>query len=262
MTFGELVTFDSYRDFKGYVINLDREHWRYAASRKNLTTLGFSNIIRWKATDYREEDVNTEIRSMGAQRLERFINDAEIALVLSHCRIWAHFLSGNDPYCLVFEDDVVGIPEFGKFADFADLKYGDFDILSFGGIFLDLTDMQGTRSFTDLTTVKKIQGSASYISGVSFWQSHAYMLSREGAYKALLNYSSWMSLDEYRQPQVDNYISNFRGLKVMLAANQDVGDSKGYSLANHTHHIYGDLSNRVCGILLQEKAFRSTIQNP
>jgi hypothetical protein len=84
-------------------------------------------------------------------------------------------------------------------------------------------------------------------------------MSREGAYKAMAGYPAWMNLEEYRQPQVDNYISNYRGFRVVLASNRKLGDPKGYSLSWQLHECYGDLSERVCGILLQEKNFKSTI---
>ena len=261
MTTTAQVTFDSYKDFKGYVINLDREHWRYDEAQCKLTELGFSNVVRWEATDYNREDVNTEVRRMGAKRLERFVNDAEIALVLSHYRVWANFLSGKEQYCLVFEDDVVGVPNFAAVADFNDLSYGDFDLLCFGGIFLDITDSSGSRSYTDLATVCNQQGDKSYVSNASFWQSHAYLISREGAYKLMAGYPIWMSLEESRQPQVDNYISNYRVPRTVLAVNRELGDPKGYSLSWQIHPEYGDLSKRVCGILLQEKSFKSTIFN-
>lgn len=261
MNIGDPVTFDSYRDVKGYVINLDRTRWRYNETRRKLTNLGFTNISRWEATDYKLENVVSELRILGATRLERFVNDAEIALVLSHYRIWANFLAGSDPYCLVFEDDVVGVKNFNELANFKAVKYGDFDILCFGGVYLDLTDVDGNRSHMDIGKAKELQGDGSCLKDVSFWHSHAYMISREGAYKALYGYPAWMSSDKYRQPQVDNYISNYRELKTLLAANRDIPDIHKYGLTDRRHPTYGWLADRVCGILLQERDYQSTIQN-
>jgi len=260
MKLAEPVTFHSYKDCLGYVINLDRERWRYDEAAKKLTQIGFSNLLRWQATDYKNYDVNTEVKRMGAKRLERFVNDAEIALVLSHWKVWAHFLASGEQYCLVFEDDVVGVQEFSDVADFNDLRYGDFDVLAFGGVFLDMTDTAGNRKFLNLSEAQASQRNRSYLQDCSFWQSHAYLISREGAYKALLGYPSWMSLEEYRQPQVDNYIANDRNLRTMLASNRNIGDVGEYSLSGVIHHTYGNLSDRLCGILLQEKNYKSTIQ--
>jgi hypothetical protein len=254
------VTFESYRDCKGYVINLAREDWKYREARRKLTDLGFSNISRWEATDYKKEDVNAEIRRMGAPRLERFVNDAEIALVLGHYRIWMHFLSTSDPYCMVFEDDVVGVEDFESVADFNDLTYKEFDILSFGGIYLDVPEEYGSRNYVSLAQAKERQGNKSYIKGSSFWQSHAYLITRSGAYKALYNYPDWASCEEYRQPQIDNYIANCRYLDVALACNQKIGDVTRYNLHKKYVHDYGMLADRFCGILLQENGYVSTIQ--
>lgn len=85
------VTFDSYKDIKGYVINLARERWRYDIARKELTDLGFTNIHRWEATDYNTEDVVSEMGLLGATRLDRFYNCAEMACLLSHFRAMYSF---------------------------------------------------------------------------------------------------------------------------------------------------------------------------
>lgn len=255
------VTFKSYRDFRGYVINLSREEWKYVEARRKLTSLGFSNIVRWEATDYKKEDVNAEIRRMGATRLERFVNDAEIALVLSHCRIWANFLASSEQYCLVFEDDVIGVENFEDLADFNDLSYGDFDILCFGGIYLDMPSVYGHRNYVSLSQAKERCGNKSYIKEASFWQSHAYLISRKGAYKALFNYPAWASLEEFRQPQIDNYIANFKGLDVVLASNQQIGNVYRYNLHEKDVWNYGPLAERFCGILLQESGYQSSIQS-
>ena len=132
---GKPVTFESYRDLKGYVINLNRERWRYDFARKELTGLGFTNIHRWEATDYHTEDVVTEMRTLGASRLDRFYNCAEMSCLLSHFRAIHDFLTGTDPHCLIFEDDVVAVPDFKDKRDFHDIQWGDFDLLSFGGPF-------------------------------------------------------------------------------------------------------------------------------
>jgi len=252
------VTFDSYRDIKGYVINLDRERWRYAAARKELVGLGFSNIERWSATDYHKEDVITEMRTLGSTRLDRFYNCAEMSCLLSHFRIFNHFLSGNDPYCLVFEDDVVAVPEFKELCDFNDIHYGEFDLLSFGGPYSGPdyaswkpgTTTWNTSNWEPLLEAERKR--ASHISNCCFWQSHAYMISRKGAYRLLQDYPAWGSSTEYRIPFMDVYMSSNRNIENKLVLNRNIENPAQYSIGDK----YGD---RFCGIMFQRAEFKSTI---
>jgi len=258
MQVGDLVTFESYRDVKGYVINLDRERWRYDVARKELVGLGFSNIERWSATDYKNEDVVTELKTLGATRLDRFYNCAEISCILSHFRVLQHFLSGTDPYCLVFEDDVVAIPEFKEVADFTDIRWGSFDLLSFGGPFAGPdyaswkpgTEAWKTSNLEPLRETERI--GASHVSNCCFWQSHAYMVSRKEAYRLLQDYPAWGSSDEYRIPFMDVYMSSNRNIQNKLICYRKIANPQQYSIGDK----YGD---RFCGIMFQRAEFKSTI---
>lgn len=246
------VTFDSYKNFKGYVINLERENARYDKTQQRLTQLGFSNIHRWEATDFKKEDVNAEVRRLGAGHLERFCNDAEIAVLLSHMKALANFISGREEYCLIFEDDVIAHPEFNRLADFHDIYYGDFDLLSFGGIFVGYD--KATLQCKDLTQVKKLQKKDTHVDNVVFWQAHAYMASRQFAYSALNRYREWTNTDEYHFPQWDEYFSRAPWFRTKLIANQTSSELSKYRL--HTVH-----PSKICGILFQDNDNTSTIQN-
>ena len=251
------VTFESYRDIKGYVINLDRERWRYDVARKELIGLGFTNIHRWKATDYTEEDVVAEMRQLGATRLDRFYNCAEMSCLLSHFRAMYDFLLSKDQYCLMFEDDVVAVPEFQQLRDFSDISWGDFDLLSFGGPFSgpDYASWTPGKNGWDTTNLEPLRlaekNKASHVSDCCFWQSHAYLLSRKGAYKLLQDYPAWASSAEYRIPFMDVYMSSNRNIRNKLIChkpqspeNYSLGDKFGY---------------RLRGIMFQRKEFKSTI---
>jgi len=252
------VTFDSYRDIKGYVINLDRERWRYDVARKELIGLGFSNIERWAATDYHKEDVVTEMRTLGSTRLDRFYNRAEMSCLLSHFRIFNHFLSGTDSHCLVFEDDVVAVPNFKSLCDFNDIYYGDFDLLSFGGPYSgpDYASWKpGTKAW-DTSNLEPLleaeRKGSSHVSNCCFWQSHAYLLSRKGAYRLLQDYPAWGSSNEYRIPFMDVYMSSNRNIQNKLVLNRNIENPAQYSIGDK----YGD---RFCGIMFQRAEFKSTI---
>ena len=251
------VTFDSYRDFKGYVINLNRERWRYDIARKELTGLGFTNIHRWEATDYHTEDVVTEMRTLGASRLDRFYNCAEMSCLLSHFRAMHDFLTGTDPYCLIFEDDVVAVPDFKDKRDFHDIQWGDFDLLSFGGPFAgpDYDSWTPGKNGWDTSNFEPLnhadaQG-ASHVSNCCFWQSHGYILSRRGAYKLLQDYPAWASSNEYRIPFMDVYMSSNRNIQNKLIA---------YKPENPEQYSLGaEFGYRLRGIMFQRKDFKSTI---
>jgi GR25 family glycosyltransferase involved in LPS biosynthesis len=254
---GQIVTFESYRDLKSYVINLEREHWRYDVARKELTGLGFSNIKRWNATDYLKEDVVTEMRKLGATRLDRFYNCAEMSCLLSHFRVMHNFLSGTDPYCLVFEDDVVAVPQFKKYRDFQDIKWGDFDLLSFGGPFAgpDYSSWTPNKNGWNSSNLEPLleaeKRGASHISNCCFWQSHAYIISRHGAYRLLQDYPAWSSSNEYRIPFMDVYMSSNRNIQNKLIY---------YRPENPEQYSIGDqFGDRFCGIMFQRKDFTSTI---
>ena len=260
MKYTECVTFESYRDFKGYVINLDREQHKYLNARKNLTKLGFSNIARWSATDYRQEDVDVELKNMGEVKLDKFVNNAEKALAISHYKIWTNFLASDEKYCLIFEDDVIGSENFKNYADFTDISYGDFDLLFFGGVFLSCLDHKNKKICTSLKEAKELQKNKSCIANPVFWQAHAYLISRKGAYKAVLGYPEWLSSKKKQMAAIDIYLANHEGLDILLSANQDIPNIGKYSLADHWYADYGAISERICGILLQEK-HESRVQN-
>lgn len=245
------VTFASYRDFKGYVISLDREKWRYEEARRKLTKAGFTNIERLSAIDYNTRDVNEEIRRMGARHLERFVSDAEIAVALSHFKAMHTFLAGPDEYCFIFEDDVIPVPDFRELSDFHDIHYGEFDLLCFGGaysapsyVFWGIDDASQLR--------QAHENNSTHINNCCFWQAHAYLINRKAAYKLLQDYGSWTRSEEYRHPHIDVYLSSHRGIKNKLICNQKISDVGQYMQGVKFAH-------RLCGIMFQEGDYDSTV---
>ncbi|MBZ9675386.1 glycosyltransferase family 25 protein [Mesorhizobium sp. ES1-1] len=55
-------------------------------------------------TDWDQPDVTPEIRA--ELIAPRFVHPAQVSLALKHVGIWRDFLETDQPYCLVFEDDV------------------------------------------------------------------------------------------------------------------------------------------------------------
>jgi hypothetical protein len=242
------VAFNTYKDVKGHIISLDREIARFEKADENLKQAGFSNISRWKATDYKEEDVNREIRLMGAKHLENFVNDAEIALTLSHFRIMHNFLASQESHCLIFEDDVVLHPDFSSLSNFNDINYGEFDLLSFGGIFVKYQDPITGYIYRH---IHEAPSEKTHITDCDFWCTHAYMITREAAHKALMKYGEYT--EGGGRPQIDMYLCHNRQIKTKLISNRNIPDITQYSLGER-------FSDRLCGIAFQEGSYASTIQ--
>ena len=246
------VTFESYRHLPGYIINLDKDRLRYWETRTRLVTLGFTNIHRREAVDFRKEDVNREIRRMGVGHLERFHNDAEIACALSHIKVMNHFLASKEEYCLVFEDDLIAHPNFKNLSSFDDINYGEFDVLMFGGVFVSYT--KNEEKIFNLTELKKAQNKQTHVDNANFWQTHAYLASREFAYKVVSRYRDWTGTEEYRYPQLDNYISGAPWFKTKLICDQS-------SAEKHRYRLHNEFAHNLCGILFQDNNLPSNIQS-
>lgn len=242
------VIFNTYKDLKGYIISLDREYARYEVAKNKLTQVGFTNITRWKATDYREEDVNTELRLMGAKHLEKFYNDAEVALTLSHFRIMHDFLTTQDSHCLIFEDDVVLHPDFSNLSDFEDIYYNEFDLLSFGGIFVSYPDPSTGNLYKN---IDEAHATKTHITNCNFWCTHAYIITRACAHRALSKYGEYT--EKGGRPQIDMYLCHNSQFKTKLISNRNIPNITQYSLGER-------FADRLCGIAFQEGSYTSTIQ--
>jgi hypothetical protein len=189
---------------------------------------------------------------MGVGHLERFCNDAEIACILSHVKVLSHFLASKEEYCLVFEDDLLAHPNFKNLSSFYDIRYGEFDVLMFGGVFVDY-DKNGAKSF-GLTELKKIQNKDTHVDNARFWQTHAYLASREFAYNLIGRYREWTNTEQYRYPQLDNYISGAPWFRTKLISDQTSTEVSRYRMS-------GEFSDKICGILFQDNGLVSNIQN-
>lgn len=239
------LKFDEYRDFKAYVINLDREPLRYARTRQNLISAGFTNILRLPAVDYTYTDVFAEVDRLGFRYSERFNNTKEAARLLSHFRAMHIFLASNDEYCFVFEDDIKFTASFSESSTFDDIAYADIDVLSFGTVFSGENFYSDKLIDTSPLDRARKEG-RSYVEGFRFKQAHAYLISRRAAYKLTQNYAEWANLKEYKCPSIASYLSDNNFIRAKLLANRPDPN-----LINHDNSkkYTGSLS----GLVFQEK---------
>lgn len=88
------------------VINLDRSTDRMSAMKRQLDRFGWV-YERFSAIEPDQGDAHPELDSRRFRRLHnRSILKGELGCALSHKRCLQRFLSTDNAYCLVFEDDV------------------------------------------------------------------------------------------------------------------------------------------------------------
>ena len=257
MELGTSVIFNSYKHIKGYVINLRDYPDRYINTLDKLTSLGFSNITRVEAVDAKAVDVEAMLRTYGVSDLSKlgeFQNKGQMACALSHFKLLENFLGTDDEYCLVFEDDVIPHTAFSTHADFEDILWGSFDALFFGGIFC-YYNFAGERH-TDLAQVKKLQQNRTHLENCAFWQTHAYLCSRNFAQTAISRYRDWVNSrtpENNNCPHIDHYYSESGFFNTKLIAFQDTENLRDVRL----HNMCG---RKICGVLFQDNGYKSTIQ--
>lgn len=246
------VTFESYKDTKGYIVSLDKDAERYNNTFNILTKLGFSNLTRWRAVNASEINVDEELVALGIHRLEAFKNNGEKGCALSHLRALGNFLGTSEEYCLIFEDDVIAHTQFAELKDFQDIPYGSFDLLSFGGIF-DYYLNDSTK-LSSLDKVKELQGKSSHVDDCVFWQTHAYLASRKFAEKAVAKYAEYVNNPHIKSPALDHYYSESGFFKTKLIAHQNTKN-------NHELRLNNWYGRNICGVLFQDNQYQSNIQN-
>lgn len=122
-----------------FIINLDRSPERLTQSIEQITQAGFEQIIRWKATDAREnlENVWMEVINKKPQ-ISTVFNDYEVypnsvGCLLSHLRLWKYIIQENIELATIFEDDVLFHSEWQTLAPkLWDKTPRDYDILYIG----------------------------------------------------------------------------------------------------------------------------------
>jgi glycosyl transferase family 25 len=91
---------------KCLVINLDRSSDRLAHVTAEFGRVGIA-FERVAAVDARLRPDLAQMPLRIPRSIGWRLTDSEIACLLSHRRCWEIIARGNDPYCAVFEDDVV-----------------------------------------------------------------------------------------------------------------------------------------------------------
>lgn len=193
---------------KIYVINLDRQPNRYKrvqsefskimdTSRKRLTNI-LERVTAVDAINLEQDVLIDNVNSkytLGEQlfvdpcqalpkdlNLDMNINMSkqEIAVALSHIKVWKKIASGVEPYALVIEDDICLHPSFSSLMEKSwnelikkENKGSLFDILFLSFAEVDLGAEKTV--FTD-STFKLFRG---------IWYMSGYVLSKEGANKLI-----------------------------------------------------------------------------
>ena len=101
------------------------------------------------------------------------IPDSVLGCAMAHIKTWKTFLSTNEPYCVIFEDDAIFEPDFKQNFDLC-FKHvpKDFDIFYISCLY--------NRNFIDDNIVNQ------YIKIPDFFLgAHSYVISRKGAEKLL-----------------------------------------------------------------------------
>jgi GR25 family glycosyltransferase involved in LPS biosynthesis len=88
---------------KAYCINLERRPDRKENAQAQFENYGIENVEFFRATDGRAEAPDGI-----------FITRPEWGCSDSHIRIWRDIVQNNHEYALIFEDDVIILPEFNE----------------------------------------------------------------------------------------------------------------------------------------------------
>jgi GR25 family glycosyltransferase involved in LPS biosynthesis len=113
-----------------------------------------------------------KISETGNQLIASTIPDSVLGCALAHVKTWKTFLSTNEPYCVIFEDDAVFEPGFRNKFDIC-FKHipSDYDIFYIGCLH--------NKNFVDNNINQYIKIPDCFLG------LHSYVLSRKGAEKLL-----------------------------------------------------------------------------
>jgi len=192
-----------------YVINLDRQLLRWEKVTRELSlvlngsgdqltmcttrvsavdALEFENTVNTKAVDHTYtlgEQLFVDPRRTLPKRLnldeEIQMSRQEIAVALSHIKIWKKIATGSDQYALVLEDDVCFMPGFSVYVDkiWGELCKFCKDSPLFDILYLSYNEVdQGAEK------IRVTQNTSKLFRGI--WYLSGYVLSKRGA-KKLLN---------------------------------------------------------------------------
>jgi len=160
-------TFDEIMKHPCIVLGLSRHSERWQYSVKKLVDAGFNKVGVFIGVDGYIDDIS------GSQwRVASSLRAGEIGFTLSCLKLWTFAATGNEPYIVVFEDDVLPHPNIRDLGElwFAETPR-DIDIIMMGN--------QMNPSDPVLQSGQKV------ILNCPFYCTHAYILTRAGAQKIM-----------------------------------------------------------------------------
>lgn len=181
-------------DVPCYIINLDSKPELFNRSLKNVMDSGFKNVMRIPAVNGNELP-NEYLKNIltvktyndldkPRENHEVIFNKPGVGCFLSHIKIWEEMLKNNQDWVLVLEDDVELDSNFkNNYTNFINHIGLDTDLVLLG--------------YTLLRHAPKRKENKLKIEGL-FWGTHCYLISKEGARKALENcYPMELQVDAY-----------------------------------------------------------------
>ena len=240
--------------YPSYYINLDRSQFRKDRFQRNPLKKYFSNLVRVSGVDGSKLNVKdlkhclTERAYDSIAKSFRIDNDNDVGTLgaigcyLSHVNIWKLFLSTNEPYCNVFEDDAY-INE-ASCKKILEIPLNDFDIL-----LLHRNNSIFSGHKIDDTT-KKVN---------KFFGTFAYSISRSCAIGFLQ--------DAFPiHQQIDAFISNSskRNYRIYNAFEIEIGHypSYGFSEVGHWKVHIKKLMMKIIYVLIFVQTILYTTKNP
>ena len=133
-------------------------------------------------------------------KFKNILSKGCIGCALSHLSVWKEFLKTDEPYCIIFEDDLRIVPDFkNKLDNLIKNTPSDFDILSIGyfNTNINYIIISLISHILQYKTINDFIITPSY-----FLATHAYIVSRNGA-EQLIN-----SLDGFINNHIDVCINN------------------------------------------------------
>jgi GR25 family glycosyltransferase involved in LPS biosynthesis len=242
-----LFCFETIKDIPAYVVNLDQDIDRYLKVKDTLGNLGFSNVCRWTAVDARKSDRQDMLQYYGVRTTSSFNNVGAIGCSLSHLSLYEDFLSSGEAYRLIFEDDVTPHSRFHELlASVNNLSLDSFDILFLGGWFWGFGEKDSVKNIQEALALSK---QTNFLRNPTSFETHAMLISRRFAYKAVDNYRRRQSSGSLL---IDNYITQSKYFDTCLLTFSPFDSSNVDKLQLR------NMNN--CGLFFQTNVYGSHIQ--
>jgi GR25 family glycosyltransferase involved in LPS biosynthesis len=242
-----LFSFKSIKDIPAYVINLDSDYSRYLEVVRELTELGFSNLHRWNAVDTREDGGIARLKRYGVESLTEFYSYGAAGCTVSHLNLYEDFLKSEDQFRLVFEDDVTAHSKFHELiSSVNNLSLDSFDVLFLGGWFWGFGEKDIIK---DVTKALELAGETCLLRNPTSFETHAMLISRRFAFKAVDNYRRWISKGGLT---IDTYITQSKYFDKCLLTFSP------FDSANVDKLQLRNMNN--CGLFFQKNIYGSHLQ--